>query len=93
MIEMKIRDEELLDFSCHASAVGRILNSRIENLKNCLQKVCEIGVSEGDFHNNLELYVALLDSLLFELNSKTAVCEINIMSYISTIDHLDGNLY
>lgn len=93
MVEMKIRDEELNDFALHISKAGQVLNDRIESLKNCLENVCINGVSEGDFHNNLELYVSLLETLISQIDYKTSACTAKIATYELSLDYLDGNLY
>lgn len=93
MIEMKIRDEEIEEIAGHIKGAGQVLNGRLEGLRNCLRNVCDTGVSEGDFHNNLEVYLSLLDSLLAQLDMMTVRCNFETMMYNMEIDRLDGDLY
>lgn len=93
MVEMKIRDEEIQSFSRSLVHAGVLVNDRIEELKNCLKNVYTYGISEGDFHNNLELYVTILDSLTSQIDSITLKCAKSIMTYEYNIDNLDGDLY
>ena len=51
------------------------------------------GVSEGDFHNNLELYISVLQTLSSELPSWSTECENRIINFLEKLEVVDGDLY
>ena len=93
MTEMKIRDEEIETLSNNIMDLATQIDSRIQTLIEALTNVCLSGVSEGDFHNNLVLYISVLQSLSNELPSWSTECEIRIINFFEKLEVVDGDLY
>ncbi len=93
MIEMKIRDEEMETLSNNIMDLATQIDSRIQTLIEALTNVCMSGVSEGDFHNNLELYISVLQTLSSELPSWSTECDNTITNFLERLEEVDGNLY
>lgn len=93
MTEMKIRDEEMEALSNNIMDLATQIDSRIQTLIEALTNVCMSGVSEGDFHNNLELYISVLQTLSSELPSWSTECDNTITNFLERLEEVDGNLY
>lgn len=86
MTEMKIRDEEI-------ETLGRNLINLSAQLIKSLSLVCQYGISDGDFHNNLELYISVLESLRYSVLSWSYECNYKIIQFLEQLDQVDGYLY
>lgn len=93
MVDMKIRDEELLDYASEVDSLGKNIDSRIETLKNQLEKACNEGVTNGTFHENLALFIETLSVIQDGLSEKTAILKNTICQYDDDIDSMDGFIY
>lgn len=93
MIDMKIRDEELSSYKSDVVAIGELMNARLVGLRDILKNVCSEGVEEGDFHDNLLLFVDVLSGLTNDVNKITELISNDIDKYLTDIDQLDGSIY
>ena len=93
MIDMKIRDEELSSYKSDVVSIGELMNARLVGLKEILNDVCENGVEEGEFHNNLLLFADVISGLTDNINVITEAMSTKIDTYLTEIDALDGDIY
>lgn len=93
MTEMKIRDEEIETLGRNLINLSAQIESRLSKLIKSLLLVCQYGISDGDFHNNLELYISVLESLRYSVLSWSYECNYKIIQFLEQLDQVDGYLY
>ncbi len=93
MTEMKIRDEEMETLGRNLINLAAQIESRLSKLIQSLSLVCQYGISDGDFHNNLELYISILNSLKYSVYVWASECSNKIIQFLEQLDQVDGDLY
>lgn len=93
MVDIKIRDEEIYNYSETVKELFDYMNTQLAKLKNQLQYVCDNGVISGNFHNNLQLFADTISSVNNDFFTVGVDLGCAAETYIDEINLIDSETY
>lgn len=93
MEDLIIKDEEFTDYNSTLENIRDSIEGELQKLINILTEVCNDVVTDGNFHTNLEAFVAKMANMKDNLFYVTEVVNNISTDLISDIDEIDETIY
>lgn len=93
MQELIINDDDFIGFSQSIQYLTQSMEACYTAIINKLRTVCDDGVTEGTFNENLKAYVSALEMMQGQLQFVTEELDRIAKEFISEIDEIDGEIY
>ncbi len=93
MQDLIISDEEFKSYSEAIGYLTQSMENAYSSIINQLRIVCETGVTEGNFHDNLSAYISSLEMMQGQMQYITNAMQRIAEEFIAEIDEIDQSIY
>ena len=91
MQDLIISDEEFKSYSEAIGYLTQSMENAYSSIINQLRIVCETGVTEGNFHDNLSAYISSLEMMQGQM--QYIAMQRMAEEFIAEIDEIDQSIY
>ena len=93
MQDLIISDEEFKSYSEAIGYLTQSMENAYSSIINQLRIVCETGVTEGNFNDNLSAYISSLEMMQGQMQYITNAMQRMAEEFIAEIDEIDQSIY